>query len=377
MDSSPPGKTSRDRSRAALDALCRTRADLIGNLRQQVTSGEAPSPTSLARLARLDEVSNALKSLEPNRKRGTDLVALGVATLVLLTLCLIRLPHAPLDVTLRATSLKFDLLPTTTVTLLPGEAGQILSLEQAIVSGVEDASPSDAAPGGRLELNAETVDGDKTAPVKLDPSVRLYAIQLSPGAKFSVDTRIAYSGDTRGLDIAAQGSSSIEADFGRLIRVGAPGQPLTVSNSAIQQVSVRGKMLRFALYPAEKQQDLAVFRNTAISSVAFEEAGDPTILSGAVDVGDGGQNFQLRPSDLLTVRSAKPMIVRALSLQDGQLNVIMSAPEATVLRLGRDSPKDLRPSLLQWLLFHWPNELYAAVSAAVATWLAVRRWWET
>jgi hypothetical protein len=359
MDSPPPGEVSRDRSRVALDALRRTRADLIEELRQQVANGESPSPTSLS------------------RKRAIDLIALGAATLVLLALCLIRLPHAPLDVRLRATSLKFDLLPTTTTTLLPGEAGQILSLEQAIVSGVEDASPNDAAPGGRLELDAETVEGAKTSRTNLDPSVRLYAIQLSPGAKFSVDTRIAYSGDTRGLDIAAQGAAPIEADFGRLIRVGAPAQPLTADNSAIQPVTVRGKALRFALYPAKKQHDLAVFRNTAISNVAFEDAGDSTILDGAIHVGDGGPSVQLRPSDVLTVRSAKPMALRALSLQDGQLNVIISAPEATVVSVGRDSPKDLRPSLLQWLLFHWPNELYAAVSAAIASWLAVRRWWET
>ena len=380
MASPPSGTASRARSRAALGALRQTRADLVEEVRQQVAGGKVPSPTSLAQLTRLDEASTALKSLEPNRKRATDLAALGVATLVLLALCLVQLPHAPLDVTLRATSLRFDLLPTTTATLIPGEAGQILPLEQAVVSGVEDASPDDAAPGGRLELKAETVEGDKgdkTARARLDPTVRLYAIQLPPGAKFSVDTRIAYPGSTRGLDLATQGALPIEASFGRPIRLDAPGRPSAASSIAFQPVSIHGRTLRFLLHPAEQQRDLAVFRNSAISSVAFEDVGDSTILSGTAHVGDGGQSIPLRHGDLLTVRSAKPMVMRALSLQDGQLDVVMSAPEATVVRLGRDSPRDLRPSLLQWLLSHWPNELYAAASAAIATWLAVRRWWET
>ncbi|QIE30229.1 hypothetical protein [Caballeronia sp. SBC2] len=377
MDSPPPGKVSRDPSRTALDTLRRNRAELIEDLRQQIASGKGPSPTCLTRLNRLDEAATALGSLEPNRKRATDLIALGAATLVLVALCLVRLPHVPVDVTLRVTSLHFDLLPTTATTLLPGEAGQILSLKQAIVSGIEDASPEDAAPGGRLELNAEAVDGVNAAGGKIDPAVRLYAIQLSPGSKFSVDTRIAYSGDIRGLDIAAQGAAPIEAEFGRVIRLGPPGQKVTADNTAIRHITLRGKTLRFALYPAEKQHDLAVFRNTAISSVAFDDAGDSTILSGAAHVGGGGLSVPLRPSDLLIVRSVKPMVLRELSLRDGQLNVVMSAPEATAVLLGRDSPKDLRPSLLQWLFFHWPNELYAAVSAAIAAWLAVRRWWET
>ena len=49
----------------------------------------------------------------------------------------------------------------------------------------------------------------------------------------------------------------------------------------------RDKSLRFALYPGKKQRDLSVFRNTAISNVAFEDSGDSTILSGAAHVGDG------------------------------------------------------------------------------------------
>ncbi len=71
------------------------------------------------------------------------------------------------------------------------------------------------------------------------------------------------------------------------------------------------------------------------------------------------------------------MLVRELTLTKGELRATLSAPRVTTLQLGEDSPRNLMPSLFEWIRFRWPNQLYATFSALAALWLATRRWWES
>lgn len=139
---------------------------------------------------------------------------------------------------------------------------------------------------------------------------------------------------------------------------------------------MEGKDLQFALYPADELHELAVFRDVHVSSISFEDAGRSTILSGTAYIkGTGGNGLALRPSDLLVLSSTYRMLLRELTLTKGELKVILSVPKATTILLGEDSPRDLRPTLFQWILYRWPNQLYATVSALIAAWFALRRWW--
>jgi len=298
---------------------------------------------------------------------------------VLIALCLVRLRSTSVDVELRATQVRFSLDKGTSTTLIPGEAGQILTLKRATVSGIETISPDDVTSGGRLELKAATApDSDTNCKTirNYDPSIRLFAIVLPPDSAFSIHASVAYSGNSRGLNLTAEGALPVKASVGKVISVPSTAKGVQSETPAIDQVTVEGRDLQFALYPADELHELAVFRDVHVSSVSFEEAGRSTILNGIAYIrGRGTSGLALRPSDLLVLSSGHPMLLREVTLAKGELKVIATVPRATTILLGEDSPRDLRPTLFQWILYRWPNQLYATLSALIAVWLALRRWW--
>ena len=68
------------------------------------------------------------------------------------------------------------------------------------------------------------------------------------------------------------------------------------------------------------------------------------------------------------------MIIRELTLSNGELKAIVSAGRATTILLGDDFPQNLMPTVFDWVRLRWPTQLYATLSALVALWLAVQRW---
>ena len=327
-----------------------------------------------------EQVSRLETLLSPPIKkadRRLDLIVIGAAAAVLVALFLIRVPRAVVDVELRATALQLDLSQGSQANIIPGETGQILSLKRAIVSGIQDLSPAGASDGDRLDLRAAPDESDKAdlgASKKTDRSVRLFSITLPPNAPLSVDASVAYAGSARGVDLELQGNQPIEAAFGNVITLPSQGTASKSQVTAIQNIGAAGRDLRFSLFPSDEAHELAVFRNIRIAKISFESDGSPTILSGSLHIGGGGADVALRPSDRLVLLSKRPIILRELALTDGQLKAVLSIPAATGINLGDDQPRDLRPSLLQWLLFQWPNELYAVLSAGAALWIATRRW---
>jgi hypothetical protein len=310
-------------------------------------------------------------------RRTPDLIAFAAAALVLVGLFLIKLPQAGVDAELRVTELQFEVNSGSQTNIIPGESGQILMLKRAVVSGLESGSPEGASNGGRLDLRTlpGKGGGEADAASRADRSVRLSSIALPPNAPLSVDAGVAYSGASRGVNLELQDNQPIETSFGKVIslpfRHAKPNAPAI----AIENITAAGRDLRFSLFPADETQELAIFRNIRISRIAFKSGDAPSILSGALHIRGGLANVPLGPSDRLVLGSESPMILREVGLAAGQLKVVLSASRATTIQLGDDQPRDLRPSLLQWLMFRWPNELYAALSAVIALWIGTRRWW--
>lgn len=358
--------------------LSQRKAQMLATIAQNLEKGAQPSSEQVDELERLGKLETILKSANARMRRRVELFALSVLVLVLIVLSFLRLSYTSVDVELRATEVRFNLEKGTSATLIPGETGQILTLKKATVSGIETISPIAATNGNSLQLRAAKLperSSGKTAET-YDPSVRLFAIVLPSDSSFAIHASVAYSGNSRGLNLTTDGTLPVKASFGEVIRI--PSVAKQNQSTGINQIAVEGKSLLFSLYPADELRELAVFRDLHVSSIGFEEAGRSTILSGTAYVrGRGSSSVALRPSDLLVLKSRNPMLLREITLNRGELKVIASVSKATTILLGEDSPRDLRPTLFQWILYRWPNQLYAVISALIAAWLALRRWWES
>jgi hypothetical protein len=338
---------------------------------------DGPVPSAiLIELEGIEKIESTLPNKTRARSRLVDLIVFGTSAFAIAILFSVRLPQAAVDLELRATALEFAVEPASSTNLIPGEAGQTLALKRAMVTGIEDALPISVSNGGYLELRATAIDDSDITQRRIDPSVRLFAIALPPDSSNAISMNIAYSGNTRGVSIGIQSAKPTEAALGRVIFApSTPGKgPL---QSAVEQISIAGKQLEFTLFPSDETRDLAIFRNTRLAHISFGKSGTSEILGGELRIRGRSDDSPiiLRPSDLLVIRSEKPIILRELTLSGGQLKAILSASEAQVIGLGDVDMRDLRPTLLQWLLYRWPDEVYVILTAIIAIWLSIRRWW--
>jgi hypothetical protein len=381
MNSSESTETPRQSRSGAMKKLSEQKAKKLATIAQELEKGGLPWGDDVDELERLGKLEAIFKSESAKRRRQLELVALSVVALVLIGLCFIRLRSTSVDVEVRATEVGFTLGSGTSTSLIPGETGQILTLKKATVSGIETALPDTSAEGGSLQLKA-AAPPDRNLNNKIvgnyDPSVRLFAVALPTDSAFTIHAGVAYSGNSRGLNLTMDGAAPVKASFGEVIHIPSSSKGVKAEAHGINQITVEGKALQLSLYPVDESRELAVFRDVHVSSISFEDAGRSTILNGTAYIrGRGASGLGLRPSDLLVISSGNPMLLREITLAKGELKVIVSVPKATKILLGEDSPRDLRPTLFQWMLYRWPNELYATLSALVAVWLALRRWWES
>lgn len=363
--------------RMATRSLAAKKALLLAAAARELATDKEPSSETLEHLENIGKLEEQLRAGNAKRRKKLELIALSVVALVLMALCLIRVKSTSVDIELHATEADFSLNKGTSMTLIPGETGQILNLKRAIVSGIEATSPESPSSGGRLDLRS-TESVDKQSAIKTDghydPSVRLYSIVLPSDSAFTVRTSIAYSGNLRGLNLKAEGALPIEASFGQVIKANSKEKK---EAQGIDQVTVDGRGLNFTLFPADASQGLAVFRDVHVSNLSFQKDGRSTILSGTAYIRGGNPAGQaLRPSDLLVLSAERPILLREVTLMDGGLKVVASLPYASSILLGEDSPQELKPTLLQWAISRWPNQFYVTLTALIAAWLAVRRWWE-
>lgn len=176
----------------------------------------------------------------------------------------------------------------------------------------------------------------------------------------------------------ASGAKPAAAQFGEVIAVGAAENHTGELRYAIRPVRVSGKDLVMELFPLNPERPLTVLRDVRVSEIAFESGGHSSILGGVAVVKSGAEgSVKVQPSDLVQIRSAIPMVVRELGLANGELKVTLSATSANAIEVGDDPPRDLRPTLFDWVRFRWPTQLYGAMSVAAALWFALRSWWSS
>jgi hypothetical protein len=130
------------------------------------------------------------------------------------------------------------------------------------------------------------------------------------------------------------------------------------------------------LYPVQAGRPLTVFRDVQVSDISFESHGQSSILGGLAAVKSGAvPSLTIQPSDRLEIRSKHPMVVRELTLDKGVVRARLTAPDATTIRAGDDHPRDLMPTLFDWLRYRWSTQLWGVISALATLWFAIQRWW--
>jgi hypothetical protein len=372
---SDPKQSKPDGIAAPQEQLSREVTRKLSGILDGLNNGTEPSSEDMDELERLSKLKVFLSVQHTRRRRKTEIGALCAAIIVFLVLSFVRLPSTSVDLDVQATKVCLKLSKGGSATLIPGETGQMLALKQVRVSGAESIDPSADESGSLVLQELPAEDRMKPNRGSKDLRVRLDEISIPEGSPYSIVVGVAYAADSRGLTIEASGSQPATAKFGEpiLVEIGKAGSES--SGYGISPIYAKGKNLVLELFPENSERQLTVFRDTRVSEIVFEDAGHSSILGGAVHIkSDTESGIPLQPSDRLTVRSDSPMLLRELTLSNGELKAILSAPHARVIQVGEDSQRNLLPTLFQWLKYRWPTQLYATLSALVAVWLAVRHW---
>jgi len=350
----------------------------LSAIADKLDNGIQPSADDVDELERLSKLKTFLSVHRAQRRKQVELAVLCVATVVFLGLSFVRLSSTAVDLEIHATKVFLKLDEHHSPTLIPGEMGQILALKQARGSGADDVLPPEVAESGSFEIR-EVVAAEKSSDNRgsADLTVRLQEISI-PEGPVSIAVGIAYASDSRGLTIETAGSKPVTAQFGQVIAVDQGTSKSQSVEYAIRPVQATGNNLALEIFPANDQPQLTVFRGVQVTEISFEDEGHSTILGGTAYIkGGAGESKQLQPGDYLTIGSVSPMLLRELVFANGELMVRLSTDNANTLQAGADSSSNLIPTLFTFILNRWPTQLYATLSALVATWFALRRWLES
>ncbi len=376
---SNPNKGTSDRQRMPLELLSEEMARKRMALADALRKGVPPSAEDLDSLERLSKLKSILSADDNGRKKKIDIGFLCVAALLLIGLILVRVPSTAVDLDVRTTKVRLTLTDQRSATMIPGELGEILVLKQARVSGADEVLPPTVGESGSFELKQFIASTEATPHRDAeDFAVRLQEIAIPSDSPLTIAVGVAYAADSRGLVLEASGSKPSTARFGQVIPLGKEVDRAKTVRYAISPVRATGNNLTLELFPANAERRLTVFRDMNVSEIFFDDSDHSSLLGGLAFIKSAGEaGVPLQPSDRLTIRSAGPMLVRELTLAKGELKATLSAPHVTTLQLGEDSPRNLMPTLFEWIRFRWPNHFYATLSALAALWLATRRWWES
>jgi hypothetical protein len=374
---SSPKEGKSDRERPPLEFLSEEIARKLTAVAAALRKGVPPSVEDLDALEALSRLKTLIPAHDNGRWKKIEIGLLCVTALLLIGIAFVRMPSTAVDLDVRATKVRLTLTNQRSATLIPGELGEILTLKQARVSGADVVLPPTVGESGSFELKQLAPSTERTSHGgSEDFTVRLQEISIPSDSPLTIVVGVAYAAGSRGLVFEASGSEASTARFGEVIPLGKEVQNEKTVRYAISPVRATGKNLTLELFPANAERVLTVFRDVNVSEVYFEDAGHSTILGGLAFIKSRGEaSVPLQPSDRLTIRSASPMLVRDLTLTKGELKATLSAPHAATIQLGEDLPRNLMPTLFEWIRFHWPNQLYATLSALTALWLATRRWW--
>jgi len=360
----------------------------IARITDALAQDNLPAPEDVDAAERLSKLKAVLPVADDRRHAKlfmASVVAVGAALLLLIA-AFAKRPSTAVELDLRVA--RVELVPTERRTnlLLPGELGEVLALSQADVAGVEEVDPSATGEGENLHLHARV-------PVRADPradlAVRLQELALPTSGPLTLVVGVAYGPGRRGLLLAAQGQTRATVRFGEVIPVNVSAEkqdqrsdPESISTRyAVRPIRASGRLLRLELYPSDVLKPLTALRDVEVSEIRFTVADAPghsSVLGGTVFVSDLPEGrVIIQPGDQLEIKSDRSLWVRELTFSNGILKVAVSSPRTTSLRLGTDPPRDLMPSFFDWLRSRWPTQFYATLSAIIALWFALKRWWES
>jgi hypothetical protein len=365
--------TAQDKATNKLSALIAGRLAVIAS---KIDKGVEPSSDDVDALDRLDKVKTTLAALHQERSKKLEIALLCFTVLIFGGLAVVRLRSTSADFEVRATKIHLTLQTPQSTTLIPGELGQILSLKEARVAGADSVRPGAIADNGSFEVKALAPDAKtKVALSTEDSAVRLQEIALPGNSPMTIVVGVAYDGDLRGLTLATSGSQAVKVALGQVIPVQGSQSDPKVPRYGISPIRAEGNNLSLEFIPMKSESELTVFRDIHVSKIEFDEEQHSTVLGGNAFVKGGSDaNVELKPSDQLTIQSDEPMLLRELTLTKGELKIRLSARKAKTLLLGEAPARNLIPTVFQWIRYRWPSELYAALSALVVAWLAIRKW---
>ena len=350
----------------------------LSALSEPLAKGNLPSEEDASAIERLSKLITLLPPLDNRHNRRIDLLLLLAAVPILLASSFVRLPSTAVDLDVRATGMTLTLDGNHSDLFVPGELGEILALSQARISGADEVSPSERGQGGVVELTQLVLADQPSTTRKADFAIRLQEIGIPARIPFKLDFSVAYAGQSRGLLLHVAGEKPATAQFGEVISVESPDGNHSTMHYAIRPVRVSGKDLEMELIPFGNEHNLTVLRDVRVSEISFGEEGHSSILGGNAVVKNRSESkIAIHPSDNLSIRSAAPMLVRELVSAKGELQMKLTTPNANTILLGENPPRDLKPTLFEWIRFRWPTQLYGALSALVALWFAARSWWKS
>lgn len=337
--------------------------------------GKCPSNEDLEAIERFSKLKGLLPPTDSRRR--LDVGVLCVAALLMLICTFLRLSSTEVDLDVRATRVRVTLAGHRSELLIPGELGEILELREAHISGAEQVLPPPVDQSAIVELRQVTSPNGEAGPQHQGTfPVRLQEVALPSDIPFTLTIGIAYALSLRGLSLETSGAMPAKAQFGEVIEVGSSAIGANGVSHAIRPVIVRGRNLSMELFPVQTGQSLTVLRDVEVSDISFENHGHSSILSGSAAVKSGAFPIvTVQPSDRLDIRSNIPMLVRELTFDKGAVKARLTAPEATTITAGDSHPRNLMPTLFDWLQYRWSTQLWGAISALATLWFAIQRWW--
>ena len=348
------------------------------HLNSLLTKNIPPTVEQANVIERLSKILSVLPPQDNRRSRRMDLLLLLIAVPILLALSFVRLSSTAVDLEVRTTGVTLTLGGNRSDLLVPGETGEILTLSQARISGASEVSPSALGQEGTVELRQLVLDKQSPGIRSVDLAVRLQEIAIPSDIPFKLRIGLAYAAQSRGVVLNASGQKPATAQFGEVIPIDNSESHDAKIRYALRPVSISGNDLEMELFPFSKEGSLTLLRDVHVSEITFDDEGHSSVLGGSAVVKSRAETkMAIQPSDDILIQSAVPMLVRELVFEKGELKVTLASPHANTILLGNDPPRDLRPTLFEWVRFRWPTQLYGTLSALAALWFAARAWWKT
>ena len=356
----------------------------LSTLAAEIFRHGVPSTNQLEELERLSKLHCFLLGrMKRPHVRGRVFAIFFVlsAVVILLSLAYRRVSSSAVELDVKAANIEVDLTDSRENLLIPGELDEVLPLSHAEISGIETSDgPLDLQIGETLTLRTL----QPARQMNMDLAVRFQQLGVPKDGPFSLNMSTAYAPGGRGLILTTAAPQPSSAHFAIVVPRNPSKVPQSLkdataaSDHIFNAVSASGRNLRIEMYPAQAQHAITILRNVEVKAIRFHTSQadeGSSILNGSAQVRDLGNSILIQSGDEVMVAGAR-LRVRELTFKDGQFQVSISSPSASLLFVGADPPRNVMPTLFERISARWPTQLYATLSAIVVLWIALAKWWK-